>query len=252
MKKALHVTVCLLVALTARTAAAQGVREWTERGYANVNFGFETGSSDLNESGTFTLYDENGTISVAQAIESGALFDFSVGARVWHNVSAGIAFHTSTNHNDAAVTASVPDPVVFDRPRAVSMTAADLKRNERAVHIQLGYMLPLSDQFSVHLLGGPSFFHLNQEVVEALDVTESGGFRATPAIAERSDSAVGINIGADVAYLFYTQNTVKVGAGMFLRWAGSSANVVVLRGATAEQDSDVGGFQIGFGGRVRF
>ena len=251
MKKALLVTVCLLVALSARTATAQTVREWTDRGYANVNVGFESGSSDLSDSGTFTLYDETGSISVAQAIESGALFDFSVGARVWRNVSVGIGFHTGTNHNDAAVTASVPDPVVFDRPRSVSTTVPELKRNERAFHIQLGYMLPLSDRFNVHILGGPSFFHLKQEVVEALDVTESGGFRATPAVADRNDSSVGINIGADVAYSFYEQNNVKVGAGMFLRWTGSTGHVFVLRNS-ADQDSDVGGFQIGFGGRVRF
>jgi Outer membrane protein beta-barrel domain len=251
MKKALLVTVCLLVALSARTAAAQSVREWTDRGYVNINFGFDKGSSDLTDTGTFTLYEESGSLSVAQAIESGALFDFSVGARVWHNVSLGIAFHTSTNHNDAAVTGSVPDPVVFDRPRSVSATATDLKRNERAVHLQFGYMLPLSDRASVHLVGGPSFFHVNQDVVGGFDVTESGGFRATPTIAERTDSPVGINIGADLAYQFYEQNNFKVGAGMFVRYTGATANIVVVTGG-AEQDSDLGGFQIGFGGRFRF
>jgi hypothetical protein len=252
MKKALLFAVCLFVALNARDAAAQTVREWTDRGYANVNIGFESGSGELNDAATFRLYDEDGSLSVAQAVDSGALFDFSVGARVWRNASVGIGFHTGTTHSEAAVQASVPDPLVFGRPRPVATSVGDLKRNERAFHLQFGYMLPLSDRISVHVMGGPSFFTLNQDVVEALDVSETGGFSATPVVARRSDSPVGGNIGADVAYQFYERNNVKVGGGMFLRWTGASAEIEVLRDTGHILDSDVGGLQIGFGGRVRF
>jgi hypothetical protein len=252
MKKALLFAVCLLVALSVRDAAAQTVREWTDRGYANVNIGFESGSGNLNDTATFRLYDEDGTLSVAQAVDSGAFFDFSVGARVWRNASAGIGFHTGTSHSEAAVQASVPDPVVFGRPRAVNTVVGDLKRNERAFHLQFGYMLPLSDRISVHVMAGPSFFTLNQDVVEALDVTETPSFGGTPVVARRTDSPVGANIGADVTYQFYERNNVKVGAGMFLRWTGASADVEVVRDSGHILDSDVGGLQIGFGGRVRF
>jgi hypothetical protein len=66
---------------------------------------------------------------------------------------------------------------------------------------------------------------------------------------EREDSPVGFNIGADVAYNLYTRDRIKVGAGLFLRYAGASADVVVLDDVV---DSDVGGLQVGFGVRTRF
>jgi len=253
-RQALTVVMCggLLMA-NAGTAAAQVGQPWIDRGYASLNVAFESASGNLNDATTFRVYDEDGSLSVAHAVDSGALVDLSLGARVWRNVSVGIGFHTGSTTGESAVQASVPSPIFFGRPRPVAQTVGDLNRTERAVHIQFGYMLVLSDRLNVHVIAGPSFFRLKQEVVSELTFTEQSfpftAVTASPVITERNDSATGFNVGADVGYQIYQTSDVKLGAGMFIRYANASVRLNVLRN---EVDSDAGGLQIGFGGRVRF
>ena len=226
----------------------------SDRGYFNFNVGFESTSGTLNDAVTFRLYDEDGTKEVRSAIDSGAFIDFSIGGRVWRNVSAGIAYHREATTGQASATASVPHPIFFDRHRQVALTADDLKRTERAVHLQVGYMLVLNEQLSVHVFAGPSFFRLTQDVVGDLTFTEQPpaftSVAAAASILERKKSSTGANIGADVSYMFLTEGDVKLGAGAFARYSGATAGVPVL--GDAEIESDLGGLQIGFGVRIRY
>ena len=244
-------TTVMLLALASQASAQVG-QPWIERGYFNLNVGFETSSGTLTDATTFSIYDESGSKSVEQSVDSGALFDFSIGARVWRNVSVGVGYHRGTSTGDASVTASVPSPVVFNANRATATTAGDLERSVGAFYLQVGYMILLTDDLSVHVTGGPSFFSVSQDVVADLTYTDSPPYTtviANPVIQERSDSAVGINIGADVTYRFWESDAYKVGGGMFLRYSAATARIPVLEN---EVDSDLGGLQIGFGARVRF
>jgi hypothetical protein len=239
---------------TAAGQASQMWQAWNERGYFNFNIAFETTSGTLSDSVTFPIYDENGTKSVQQNVDSGSLIDFSVGSRVWRNVSAGIGYHRGSNTSEASATASVPHPLVFTSNRATAASASDLQRVESAFHIQFGYMFVFSEVLTVHATIGPSFFNLDQDVLADLtfsDPPPHNVVTATPVIQERSDSATGINIGVDATYQLYDGGDYKAGAGVFLRYAGASARIRVLEGGN-EVDSDVGGIQIGFGARVRF
>lgn len=248
-------SVALTIAIVftgASQAFAQTVQDWTDRGYFNLNVGFETTSGTLSDSASFTLYDEQGNRRVEQSVDSGALLDFSVGSRVWRNVSVGIGYHRGASSSEASVTASVPNPVVFNASRAVAVVSGDLDRRVRAIHLQVGYMLPLTDEISVHVTAGPSFFRLTQDVIGDLAFTEAAPFttvNAAPVVVNRSDSAAGINIGADVTYKFWESDDYKVGAGMFLRYSAATARIRILEN---EVDSDLGGLQIGFGARLRF
>jgi hypothetical protein len=246
--------VCAFLSASVRPASAQSIQQWIDRGYVNVNVAFDSGSGSLNDSVTFRLYDDNGTKSVAAEQDSGSLFDFAVGARVWRNVSAGIGFHRGSTSDDALVTAVVPSPVSFTLPaRTATVTVSDLERTERAIHLQVGYMLPLNDKVDVLILGGPSFFHLTQDVVSDVTIAEVGSpftaVNATPVVTERSHSVTGANIGADVTYKLRDTGTVAVGLGGFFRYSGAGASVIVMQ---TDVDSDVGGVQVGFGVRVRF
>ena len=240
----------------ASNAAAQAGQAWTERGYFNINAGFENTTGEITDAVNFTIYNEPGSLQTTQAVDSGALFDISGGARVWRNVSVGIAYHTESTTGEGSATASVPNPVFFNQNRSVALALSDLNRSESAVHLQFGYMVPVSDVLDVHVTLGPSFFSLKQDVLSSVTYTETGfpftTVNATPNFTERSDDAVGFNIGVDVSYKFLTTGPVKLGAGMFLRYAGATVDVTVLDGSGAVVGSDVGGLQIGFGGRVRF
>jgi hypothetical protein len=243
--------VCVLLS-AASPVSAQTIQQWIDRGYANLNIGFDSGSGSLDDAVTFQLYDENGTKTVQAEQESGAIFDFSVGARVWRNVSAGIGYHRGSNDGEAIVTAVVPHPVVFNQERRGTTTVSDLGRTESAVHLLLGYMIPINDKIDVHVTGGPSFFRLSQDVVSDVTFTEQAPFTSitlTPVLTERKESVTGGNIGADVTYKLVDTPDVATGVGMFLRYSGAGASVVVIQN---EADSDVGGLQVGFGLRVRF
>jgi hypothetical protein len=243
-------TVMLLAA--AGQASAQVGQPWTERGYFNLNVGFETTSGTLSDASTFTIYDESGNKRVDQNVDSGALFDFSVGTRVWQNVSVGVGYHRGANTSEASATATVPSPAVFNASRAAAAAAGDLDRRVRAIHLQVGYMFPITEDISVHVTAGPSFFNLTQDVVGDLTFSETPPYTtvvANPVIENRSDSAAGINIGADVTYKLWERDTYKIGGGMFLRYSAATARIRILEN---EVDSDLGGLQIGFGGRLRF
>ncbi len=253
-RKALTV-LCLLLAASVREASGQIGQPWTDRGYAHLNIGFETSSGTLTDATTFRRPNdtENGTLAVSSNVDSGAFIDFGAGWRVWENVSVGLGFHRGSTSGEGALEASVPNPFLTDRPRNVAISISDLDRTEHAWHLLFGYMLPVNEELSVHFTLGPSFFRLKQEVVSDATYTE-GAFpfttvTATPVVSERTDSATGFNIGLDATYKLYETPTMKLGAGAFLRYAGASGKIQILNNVV---DSDVGGLQIGFGGRLRF
>ena len=249
----LFVLVCSVFAASVSDADAQVGQPWTDRGYFNFNVGFEGTSGTLTDATTFTLYDESGTKNVQHAVDSGSLIDLSFGGRVWRNVSIGLGFHRGSTSGEAAVTGAVPNPLFFNRPRNVALSASGLDRTEQALHLQFGYMLLINDRLDVHLFIGPSFFNLKQEVVSDVSITEQAfpftNVNADAAVTEREDSATGANVGADVSYKVYETANMILRAGMFLRYTGASGKVTVL---ASERDSDVGGLQVGFGARVRF
>jgi hypothetical protein len=236
----------VLVMVSQVSAQTTQPQDWLDRGYLNLNVGFETTSGTLNDRVNFPIYGESGTKEVSQNVDSGSLFDFAVGSRVWRNVSA-------SNTSEASAVASVPNPVFFAQNRSTTAAIGGLKRTESAFHLQFGYMIPFSDVLSVHVLGGPSFFRLKQDVLADLTFSETAfpftNVTATPVVAERSDSVIGVNVGVDVAYQLWDSGDYKVGGGMFLRYAGASARIDVIQNNV---DTDVGGLQFGLGLRIRF
>jgi len=245
-----------LIAQTTPGPAPAPASSRLSRGYFNVNAGFESTSGEFSSASTFRLYDEDGSLSATQAVDSGALFDVAAGARVWRNVTVGLAYHREATTGEGAASASVPNPLVFNRNRSVALSFSDLKRTEQAVHLQLGYMLPLTDRLDVHVTLGPSFFSLKQDVVSELAFAETAfpftAVNATAALAERSESATGFNAGADVSYLFFDTDQFRLGAGMFIRYAGATVDINLLNNSNSTVGTDVGGLQIGFGARLRF
>jgi hypothetical protein len=243
--------IALLVIASAAPASAQ-TSSWVDRGYFNVNVGFETTSGTLTDATTFRLYDESGTRSIEQNVDSGSFLDFSAGSRVWRNVSVGIGFHRGANSSEATGSVSVPHPIIFNSNRLGTVAAGNLDRTEQAFHLQVGYMIPVNDDISVHVTVGPSFFRLKQDMLADVSFTEQSPFtsvNATGVVAERSDSVTGVNAGVDVTYLLSQSDAYKIGAGAFLRYAGASARITVIEN---EVDTDVGGLQFGLGLRVRF
>jgi hypothetical protein len=237
---------------TASLASAQSVP--SDRGYINVGWGVESGSSTMTDKRTAIVYDESATITTTSPFTSGSLFDVGVGLRVYKNFTVGVGYHQEQNDVDSTITGSIPSPIFFNRPRTLNQTEP-LNRKEMATHLMIGYWLPLSDKFDVLLYGGPSFFRLNQEVVSEVLPNETGAtsttVNATATVTERGKSAAGYNAGVDATYIVWSNDSIRIGAGGFVRFTQASMDVQ-MQDAGSAQPTDVGGVQFGFGARIRF
>jgi hypothetical protein len=227
---------------TPQIASAQTM-QWTDKGYVTFNVGAQVGSDDLDTSSTFTLYEETATVSSTQRVKSGAFFEIGGAYRVWgRNLLAGVSFSRTSSDSSVALTASIPDPVFFDRPRSVSATQGGAQHSENVIHLSAIWMIPVANKLDVGVFAGPSIFMVKQDVVGQLTVTEPGPSVTAP-FTESKKTTAGINLGVDLQYL--VRNNVAVGG--LLRYAWGSADI---DGAT--DSLGVGGFQIGVGARYRF
>ena len=226
-------------------ASAQTM-QWTDKGYVTFNVGAQVGSDDLNTSSSFTLYDETGTVTSTQRVKSGAFFEIGGAYRVWgRNVLAGVSFSRMSSDSNVALTASIPDPVFFDRPRSVTATQSGAGHSENVLHLDAIWMIPVANKLDVGVFAGPSIFMVKQDTIGTLtasNVTEPGPTVNAP-LSDVSKTSVGINLGVDVQYL--VRNNIAVGGLFRYTWGA-----VDIDGAS--DSLGVGGLQIGAGIRYRF
>ncbi len=244
----------LLLGLTHVAAAQSAVsRPWEDRVFAGINFGIQAASSDITESSTFIVYDEEAVLTTNASFGSSGFFDITLGVRAWRNFGVAMGYHTTSTSDSAEVQGSIPHPLFFDRPRTFTETVSGLDRREYAYHVMFGWMIPTRDTVDVFVHFGPSFFRLNQDVIAGVDVTEAGppftDVIVDSRVERRGKSMTGFNIGADASYFMVTTDRYRLGIGGFFRYTGASGDI---RLANEDASVDVGGAQFGFGGRVRF
>lgn len=243
---------CSVFAGSARVASAQAAA--TDRGYINLGWGVESGSSAMSDTRTSLIYDESATVTSTSDFTSGSLFDVGVGLRVWKNLTIGGAYHQEQNDTTGHVTGSIPSPVFFNRPRNLDIQVENLDRKESATHLVIGWMVPIGTKLDVMVFGGPSFFRITQDAVSDVTPTEPGGAFTTVTAAvertERAKSVTGFNVGMDATYILWSNDSIRLGAGGFVRFTQASTDIEMLSGNGVA--TDVGGIQFGFGGRIRF
>lgn len=246
------VAVCGVCTGVAQDVYAQG-GTWADRGYVNIGFGVESGSSAITDTQTLTIYEEPGTITTSSSLTSGNILDAGFGFRVWRNLTVGIAYHQEENDADGQITGQIPSPIFFNRPRQLAQTEPSLVRKEKATHLQFGWVVPINDKFDVMVFAGPSFFRVDQDVVSEVEIGERGTpfteVVAQPERATRKKSSTGFHTGLDATYIVWSNDDVRIGAGGFVRYAKATAAIQML---ASEQDTQAGGVQFGFGARIRF
>lgn len=234
--------IALAVALTlASGAAAHAQMSDAKKGFVSVNGGVQLSDRSISHTDSFTIYDERATVTTSHPVSGSAILDFGAGYQVWGGLFVGFAVNTYSDTADSSVTASIPDPLLFDTPRAVSLTQANLKRTERGTHIQIGWFVPVANKFDVAVFAGPSFVRLEQAYVRTVSVAPNTQ-NATAVVANESGTGVGVNLGVDGIYTFLP----NVGAGLFLRWVKASVDLDSL------PDAKTSGLQLGVGARLRF
>jgi hypothetical protein len=238
------------------------------RFFFNISVGGQWKEQTFTDSSTFVIYNESGAVASAHSIGGGTLFDFAVGARVWRDLSVGIAYSTLTNRNDAAVSVRVPHPLIFGQSRTANATAADLKHSENAVHLQFMWPIPLNEKIELTAMAGPSFFTVRQTVATVQapqDIRDVAPFTSvtinTVSLTDVKDSPVGVNVGVDGTYWIRTMqgfgealgiDGIRIGVGGFIRYAGASLDLDTPAGVTRDTELNTGGPQGGIGLRLRF
>jgi hypothetical protein len=244
----------ILLSGLAATAEAQG--SWDGRGYyLNVGFGGQAQDETLSGASTFDIYGETGAVASAQSIGGGPFFDIAGGRRVWGNFGLGLAYTSIQTKSDAAVSVRVPHPILRNQPREASTTISDLEHSEGAVHVQVSWIMPITNEFKLMFMAGPSFFSARQEVatISPQDIGDVAPFTTVTlnniTRSEVKDSPVGFNIGVDGTYHLTSRYGARIGVGGFLRYAGAGADFPTDGGDGSVR---LGGPQAGIGLRLRF
>jgi len=209
---------------------------------------FQLNSNDFTDTTTIRRNAENGRLDTAYDVSGGLAFDVSGSYLVWKQLAVGVGLTLFSSSTTTTINAQVPHPFFFNQPRTVT-GEFDGDRSETAVHIQARWLVPVNTKMLVTIFGGPSFFSIEQDIVTDFEFSESYPFDTatfTRAIAtSQSESAVGINVGGDVAYFF----TPNVGVGGTVQYSGATVEMTVPSGTA---DVKAGGLQVGGGLRLRF
>jgi hypothetical protein len=237
----------LLFALcTATHASAQ---DWNDRLWISANGGVQTAGSSFSDTIEIQQFVETGTVKTDYPTKTGVLADVGGGIRLWKGFAAGVAVTTASNRGSAAVDARIPHPF-FDNQFRTVQGSTSVTRSERIAHLQLGYMLRLSDRLRTMLSAGPSWLSVEQTFV--LDVQYSQTYpydtaTYTGATTRRiSSTATGFNAAADLSWMF----AQHIGAGGLVRYTRGTAHETVAVGHTVSVKA--GGLQAGAGVRLIF
>ena len=232
-------TVCVVLSTVAHASAQI---PWTDRVFANISGGGQSGSQTINVTFAPTIHDELANIALTRGVKGGGFWDVTVGGKVRDPFGVALSFSGRSATSDALMTASIPDPIAFDSPRSVTATFPDFVHRERWVSILGVYFYPVAEKVDLLLMAGPTVVSVEEPLITSVSVVEEGnGPVVTPAFETFKKSFWGYHLGADIRYMF----TPNIGAGAFLRVTGASGD---LQGTNL----DVGGFQVGGGIRIRY
>jgi hypothetical protein len=258
--RTLTLSLALLVALHASVADAQpqppsgrvtrSVSTGAETGYVDVNLGLQATSTAFDITSHPLTFVEPATVQTTYSVKGAREFDVGGGVRVTHNLAVGGSFSKFEKGGNVTVDAQVPHPFFFDRARKVSGTADNLSRLETGFHAKVVFIAPVGAGWEVLLSGGPSFFQVEQDLVEDVKIKEAYPYDTATfdsAVAKRhSSSGLGFNVGADVTRLL----TAHMGVGAAVVISRAKLHFDTFSDPTRK--FDVGGTRVGGGLRFRF
>lgn len=224
-------------------AAQRGAAAPSTRAIISVNGIYQAADDTFSQEQTFPLDQEIARYTSGYEVKAGPGIDAGGAVRLWRRLGAGVAFTSFKDDRDITIEGTLPHPLFFDRPRAISGTPPGT-REETAVHVNAVVFLPVSPKFEVLVFGGPSFFSVRQTVVTDIRYDQSYPYDAatftSAVVREEKESKVGFNVGADVGFYF----SKYIGVGGIVRF--SRATIPFSLG-----DLDVGGAMVGGGVRIR-
>jgi len=114
------------VAIAQAQAPAPGQSNaWMPAGgriFVAINGLYQPGEETIEQTASYSVYDETANASATQTVKNGGgMFDVGGGYRT-NRYGIGISYTQFKSNNSASVSASIPHPLFFDRPRTTSAT----------------------------------------------------------------------------------------------------------------------------------
>jgi hypothetical protein len=233
-----------LIATTPEAAPPSlGEVGWNQKFFVSAGLGMSFGKQTIKSDLSMPLYDETATIAVTRDITGSRFVDLSGGIKIGSDWGIGANFYMRSANSDATTSASLPDPLVFDAPRAVTGTAKGMVHKETSFSVLFLYDLAINEKLDVMVMAGPSMVRLQHDLIKSATVTETSG---APTVAYVLDPVkrtfISEQLGADVRYWL----SKNFGVGGFFRVSFSKAHL------SNTQKLTLGGPQVGFGARIRF
>lgn len=219
------------------------------RGFIAIGGAVQVPGSQLSDQFTFDVHAESGTTTVDYASKSAPGVDVTAGWRFWKTTGMAVGFSRTAVTAAVQTESQIPHPFFDDRDRLVSGEAGNISRSETALHAQFFYLRE-HKKWRTRVLGGLSYFTVQQDLVTAVNVTETypydvAEFRSVTT-QRGSGSAPGFNAGIDLTRMF----TPQVGFGGAVRLARGKID---LNGSDDRNVStNAGGAQATVGIRIAF
>jgi hypothetical protein len=221
-----------------------------DTGYVEINLGLQASGSTFDITTRPLTFVEPATVQTNYDVKGAREFDFGGGVRVAPHLAVGASFSRFQKAGDVTVDAQVPHPFFFDRLRKVTGTASDLSRVETGIHGKVIYIAPVGGGWEVLVSGGPSFFRVQQDLVEDITINQTYPFDTATfasAVATRhKTSGLGFNAGADITRLI----TPHMGFGAEVVFSRAKLHFDTFADPTRQVD--FGGLRVGGGLRFRF
>jgi len=218
--------------------------------FVDVNGGTQISTTDFEDNVVFTEFVEESDLNATHAVARGPIIDIGGGIRLWKGLALGAGFTRFDGGHDASVDARIPHPFFFDRHRSITGSAPNLARQERAVHVHVRWFAPVPGPVQIAVFAGPSFFSVKQDLVTAVNVTQSFPFDTASFVSAETHrhaaSVTGYHLGADAAFFF----SRHIGLRGLVRFSRASVDFTSEDGGLVPVD--LGGVQLSGGLRVRF
>lgn len=240
-----------MIAVLATPAYAQNM----ERFWVDVNLGFAVAAeSEVTDVRAVPFRGETATFTKEYSLPVGGSFDVGGGYMFLPQLGAGVNFARVGHSDPATVTASIPNPALFNTFAVDSFVTDDLSRSEGALHLQVLWKFDFAP-VDIRVFGGPSYFNITQDTILSAQFTETFNVVTfahaiditSVTTSEVEGSGWGFNVGGDVRYFFNSM----VGIGVFARYSKATVDVPVDPSIDLTE-LNAGGFQAGGGLRLKF
>lgn len=204
-----------------QTRSAQPPGAKPKNSFLHLDAGFRFGGDDFVRTATaFTTdYAEDGSIVSNYGKGQGFQFDVMAGGKLSKQFGIGVDVSAYPRTGDVTIEASVPHPFYFGQLRDASFVDSSLKGTELGIHVPLIWMPAMSGPLSVMIFGGPSYFHVTQDVVTDLNLSEQYPYDTvtiTGTVVEKlKGNTFGFHVGGDVSYFF----SPSTGIGASVRYS---------------------------------